>query len=191
MYPDNPALANSSFAMNGLYGATYMENNFNDFSSALVTLFELMVVNNWFITMDGVMDATNSHWPMIYFVSFWYVAVVTVLNLVVASFIDGFSNLYEDPEEQQPQSDDDTDLEDAESEGAESTSQTHGVEFESKSHVDADPEGEVLAPDDPLVDGVDPDDLHAGSRTNNDEAAAVVAGANADNSKELDLSSNH
>ena len=29
-----------------------MENNFNDFTSALVTLFELMVVNNWFITMD-------------------------------------------------------------------------------------------------------------------------------------------
>ena len=123
-----------------------------------------------------------------------YVAVVTVLNLVVASFIDGFSTLYDDPEEEESQSDDDTDLEDAGSEeehaeGAGSETKTEHIESESKPQVDVDPEGEVLAPDD--LEGADPNGLHAGSRTNNDESAAVAADPDADNLTELDLSNKH
>ena len=46
-----------------------------------------------------------------------YVAVVTVLNLLVASFIDGFSNLYEKPKDAQTDPEgDETDSEEDENE---------------------------------------------------------------------------
>ena len=97
-----------------------------------------------------------------------YVAVVTVLNLVVASFIDGFSNLYEDPEEQDSQSDHEIDMEGAviegkNAEGAKYESKTEYIESESKSREDVDPEGEVLSPGDP--EGADSNGLHAGTRS--------------------------
>ena len=37
----------------------YTLNNFNDLPSAFVTLFELMVVNNWFINVELYMSITN------------------------------------------------------------------------------------------------------------------------------------
>ena len=33
--------------------AAYWPNNFNDFPSAFITLFELLVVNNWHVLMNG------------------------------------------------------------------------------------------------------------------------------------------
>merc|ERR1711939_826116 len=36
----------------------YFPMNFNDLPSAMVTLYALMVVNNWFIMMDGYVAAT-------------------------------------------------------------------------------------------------------------------------------------
>eukprot|EP00501_MAST-03F_sp_TOSAG23-6_P000298 GSMAST32.ASY1.ANO1.305.1 assembled CDS len=47
----------------------YYPNNFNDFASGLVTLFELLVVNNWFIIMDGFAAATGSDWSRWFFIS--------------------------------------------------------------------------------------------------------------------------
>ena len=49
IYEDNPALVNSTFAE-----SNYFANNFNDFGSSMMTLFVLLIVNNWFVIMDGV-----------------------------------------------------------------------------------------------------------------------------------------
>jgi len=52
----NPAL-NATVSVFGQ--ADYYANNFNDFASGLVTLFELLVVNNWWMIMQGFVDATS------------------------------------------------------------------------------------------------------------------------------------
>ena len=72
----------------------YYANNFNNFYSALVTLFELMVVNNWFVTMDGYVRATDwgyfFHFTRIYFYMFYIMSVVIMINLVVAFILEAF-----------------------------------------------------------------------------------------------------
>ena len=50
--------------------------------SSLVTLFSLMSVNNWPIIMEGCVAATNSG-ARLYFIAFYGVAVVLVLNVLV------------------------------------------------------------------------------------------------------------
>ena len=45
----NPALVNSTFA-----DSNYFANNFNDFGAAMMTLFALLIVNNWFVIMNTV-----------------------------------------------------------------------------------------------------------------------------------------
>ncbi|KAE9341560.1 hypothetical protein PF008_g10575 [Phytophthora fragariae] len=72
------------------YGqANFYSNNFNDFASSLTTLFELLIVNNWFVTMEGAVTVT-SKWSRIYFVSFYVVGVVMVLSLVVAFVVETY-----------------------------------------------------------------------------------------------------
>jgi hypothetical protein len=93
----------------------YEPNNFNDYASSLVTLFELLVVNNWMITMDGFVKASGTKWARMYvislslslmypfytthhhihiitryFVSWWILAVVIVLNIVIAYIVASF-----------------------------------------------------------------------------------------------------
>merc|ERR1712137_1004476 len=54
IYSTNPRLVETTFAT-----SNYWANNFNDLASSLVTLFELLVVNNWFIILDGAAAATT------------------------------------------------------------------------------------------------------------------------------------
>jgi hypothetical protein len=92
VYTTNPLLMPNSTDPDGkLFGdANYYPNNFNDFMSATVTLFELMIVNNWFIIMNGITVASGSQLSRVYFFSFWFVAVVMVFNLVIAFVLDVF-----------------------------------------------------------------------------------------------------
>ncbi|KAL4147055.1 hypothetical protein PRNP1_010811 [Phytophthora ramorum] len=72
------------------YGqANFYSNNFNDFASSLTSLFELLIVNNWFVTMEGAVTVTTK-WSRIYFVSFYVVGVVMVLSLVVAFVVEAY-----------------------------------------------------------------------------------------------------
>lgn len=66
----------------------YYLMNFNDFGASLVTLFHIMVVNNWFITCDMYCYVMGNNWPRLYFISFWTITVLIVLNLVIAFVID-------------------------------------------------------------------------------------------------------
>jgi two pore calcium channel protein len=69
----------------------YIYNNFNDFPSGLVTLFELMVVNNWWVIAETFIDVTNK-WYRIFFMLFYFIAVLIVLNLLVAFVLDMFTS---------------------------------------------------------------------------------------------------
>ncbi|KAG1714271.1 Two pore calcium channel protein 1 [Nymphon striatum] len=83
---------NSSVAANykfssGHKGYYYM-NNFQDIFHAGVTLFELTVVNNWFIIMNGF-AAVSSEWSRIYFMIF-YIVTMVVLQIIVAFILEAF-----------------------------------------------------------------------------------------------------
>ena len=66
----------------------YWLMSFNDFPCGLVTLFQIMIVNNWFVTTDMYCAIFESNWPIVYFASFWVFSVLMLLNIVTASVIE-------------------------------------------------------------------------------------------------------
>ena len=56
--------------------------------TAGVTLFELTVVNNWFIIMEGH-AAVTSDWSRIFFMTF-YVVTMIVMTIIVAFILEAF-----------------------------------------------------------------------------------------------------
>ena len=61
-----------------------------------MTLFELLVVNNWNVIMDQAVAVSND-WARIYFISWFILAVMVMSNLIVAHILDGI--LIEEEEE--------------------------------------------------------------------------------------------
>lgn len=66
----------------------YYLNSFSDLLTSLVTLFELSVVNNWFIIMEAYAVVANQY-SRLYFVLF-YLFTLVVLTIVVASVLEAF-----------------------------------------------------------------------------------------------------
>ncbi|GJQ79890.1 hypothetical protein Trydic_g18337 [Trypoxylus dichotomus] len=66
----------------------YYLNSFTDLLTSGVTLFELTVVNNWFIIMDAFASVAGP-WSRIFFMSF-YLFTMVVLTIVVASVLEAF-----------------------------------------------------------------------------------------------------
>ncbi|KAJ8349376.1 hypothetical protein SKAU_G00245060 [Synaphobranchus kaupii] len=67
----------------------YWPNNFDDFASSLVLLYNIMVVNNWQVFMDAYSRYT-SEWSKVYFVSWWLTSSVMWVNLFVALILENF-----------------------------------------------------------------------------------------------------
>lgn len=78
----NPHLKGSVYAQ-----SDYWTMNWNDIPSALVSLFALMIANNWCILADAVMRV-SSGWAIIYFVSFYVVTHHIALNILMALILD-------------------------------------------------------------------------------------------------------
>lgn len=71
--------------------------NFNDFVGSYITLFTLMVVNNWWVTCNVYIVICNGkHWPVIYFIAFWVVTVCIMLNIVVAFVLEIYNSVEAD-----------------------------------------------------------------------------------------------
>lgn len=66
----------------------YYLNNFSSLFVSGVTLFELTVVNNWFIIMDAYASVSHPY-SRIYFMMF-YLFTMVVLTIVVASVLEAF-----------------------------------------------------------------------------------------------------
>lgn len=66
----------------------YYLNNFTNLQASSVTLFELTVVNNWHIIMEGYAWKSGG-WSRIYFMLF-YILTLVVLTIVIASILDAF-----------------------------------------------------------------------------------------------------
>ena len=79
--------------------ALYYLMNFNDFGSSMVTLFHVMVVNNWFITCNMYIDITGNAYPKVFFVSFWILTVLIIFNLVISNVIEIYDSVEADVSE--------------------------------------------------------------------------------------------
>ena len=61
--------------------------------SSMVTLFALMVVNNWYVIVAmyaTVMDTVQVRW---YFLAFYYFAVMIGVNILIGFAIDMYSSV--------------------------------------------------------------------------------------------------
>lgn len=80
----NPEINNDQSVPSG-----FVLMNFNDLISAFVTLFALVVVNNWYVIVNVNVAAKggNELWRL-YFMVFYYFGVIIGLNILVAFAID-------------------------------------------------------------------------------------------------------
>lgn len=70
----------------------YFLCNFNDLVSSLVTLFILIVVNNWYVIVEMCVDIMDGNTLYrIYFIIWFYFGVIIGLNIIVAFAIDMYS----------------------------------------------------------------------------------------------------
>jgi len=66
--------------------------NFNDLVSAMVTLFILMIVNNWYVIVSLCVAIKNGNTLYrLYFMIFYYFGVLIGLNILIAFAIDMYS----------------------------------------------------------------------------------------------------
>lgn len=56
-------------------------------------MFDLMVVNNWFLIMHGHVVATNKSARIFFFV-FYLFAVIIVSNVIIAFILDAFQSIF-------------------------------------------------------------------------------------------------
>ncbi|XP_010556839.1 PREDICTED: two pore calcium channel protein 1-like [Tarenaya hassleriana] len=68
----------------------YLLFNFNDYPNGMVTLFNLLVMGNWQAWMESYRQLTGTWWSITYFISFYIITVLLLLNLVVAFVLEAF-----------------------------------------------------------------------------------------------------
>ena len=73
--------------------ALYHLNNFNDFPSSMITLFSLMVVNNWMVTTDMYVVTMGSGYYRWFFGIYFLLTVVMGMNIIVAFALDVYSSV--------------------------------------------------------------------------------------------------
>merc|ERR1719312_652066 len=81
----NENLANSLF-----YREKYCANNFNDIGSAIVVLFELLIVNQWHVIAQGYVLATGTRATRLFFISYHMISVIIILNIFTAFVLEAF-----------------------------------------------------------------------------------------------------
>ncbi|KAJ7415034.1 Two pore calcium channel protein 2 [Willisornis vidua] len=85
----NTTLDNGTLQCGTYEQLEYWPNNFDDFAAAVVTLWDVMVVNNWQVFLDAF-SRYSSPWAKIYFVAWWLISSVIWVNLFVALLLENF-----------------------------------------------------------------------------------------------------
>jgi hypothetical protein len=75
--------------------APYMYHllNFNDFYSSMMTLFSVLVENNWDQIVDLYCTVTGSNHPRIYFSVFFLITTMIMLNIIISVVIEAYSDI--------------------------------------------------------------------------------------------------
>ena len=74
--------------------AFYYLMSFNDYGSSIITLFHQMIVNNWFVTVNMLIDILG--YPVAircYFVTFWLTTVLVQLNIVISIILEIYGSV--------------------------------------------------------------------------------------------------
>ncbi|KAG6553595.1 hypothetical protein Mapa_004509 [Marchantia paleacea] len=101
VYEGNPKLEGTSMLEND-----YLVHNFNDYASGMVTLFNVLVMGNWQIWMETYGILSEQWWAITYFMSFYVLGILLILNLVVAFVLEAFFAEIEMNEESKSRCDD-------------------------------------------------------------------------------------
>ena len=64
----------------------------------MLTLFHVLVINNWNNTTDMYCTVMDSGWPKLYFGLFWVVSVMIMLNIVISFVLEMYSIVSEEVE---------------------------------------------------------------------------------------------
>mmetsp|Transcript_2466 Transcript_2466/g.3547 ORF Transcript_2466/g.3547 Transcript_2466/m.3547 type:complete len:1495 (+) Transcript_2466:43-4527(+) len=89
---DNPSC-------NGVTWINYRpRSRFCDFQAGLLTLLQIVTTSNWHEIMYGAMDETGSTVVSLYFISFYFLAVIMMFNIIVAVFIEIFQTIHSSQE---------------------------------------------------------------------------------------------
>lgn len=67
----------------------YWPNNFNDFASTIVVLWDLMVVNNWHVFLQAYKEVSG-RWSQLFFILWFITSVIIGLNLFTALILENF-----------------------------------------------------------------------------------------------------
>ena len=67
--------------------------NFNDFYASMVTLFHVLVVNNWNQTTDMYCAIIGNNWPRLYFTTFWIICTLIMLNIVISFVLEIYGSI--------------------------------------------------------------------------------------------------
>lgn len=86
VYADNESIFSST-----LIPPNYVYVNFNDFPNGCVVLFELMIVNNWWVITEVFTLATNNYYRW-FFIAFFVVAPFIVMNILISFVIEMFNS---------------------------------------------------------------------------------------------------
>ncbi|XP_064627361.1 two pore channel protein 2-like [Lineus longissimus] len=87
-HPGNKTIV-PSYPCGSYQQLAYWANNFDDFASALMVLWDVMVQNNWFIFLQ-VYSEVLSKWSQLYFVAWWMLSVIISVNLFTALILENF-----------------------------------------------------------------------------------------------------
>ncbi|XP_054683914.1 two pore channel protein 2 isoform X6 [Grus americana] len=105
----NTSAVNTTYGNGTLQCGTYEQleywpNNFDDFAAAVVTLWDVMVVNNWQVFLEAF-SRYSSPWAKIYFVTWWLISSVIWVNLFVALLLENFIHKWDRRCHREPLSD--------------------------------------------------------------------------------------
>ncbi|KAL2650542.1 hypothetical protein R1flu_018670 [Riccia fluitans] len=81
---------NSKLEQTSMFENDYMVYNFNDYASGMVTLFNVLVMGNWQVWMETYGTLSKEWWAVAYFISFYVLGILLILNLVVAFVLEAF-----------------------------------------------------------------------------------------------------
>lgn len=66
----------------------YVLNNFNDMASGMITLFELLIVNNWQFNVAMYKKISGTNWVKAFFIIWYFFAVILGLNLLIGFILE-------------------------------------------------------------------------------------------------------
>nr|XP_054774859.1 two pore channel protein 2-like [Lytechinus pictus] len=81
----------------------YYANNFDDFASAIVVLWDIMVVNNWHVFLAAYSQTVN-RWSQMYFIAWYFTSVLVCLNVFTAIILENFITSWDRSQKRQQQS---------------------------------------------------------------------------------------